>query len=69
LQSIAEFIKTLINNSLFAIASEQLIIAKDFYNITLTIYKNGLYIKREKVIITLIIINAFIIILFIKKTL
>jgi hypothetical protein len=69
LQSIAEFIKTLINNSLFAIASAQLIIAKDFYNITLTIYKNGLYIKREKVIITLIIINAFIIILFIKRTL
>lgn len=69
LQGIAESIETLIDDSLIATASAQLMIAKDSYTVTPTVYKKGLRIGGEGVAVTLVIFNALIIVLFIEEAL
>ncbi|KAE9379747.1 hypothetical protein N431DRAFT_500228 [Stipitochalara longipes BDJ] len=67
LQGIAESIEALIDDSLVATASAQLMIAKDSYTVHPTVYRNGLRIGEKRVVVTLVIINALIIALFLEE--
>jgi hypothetical protein len=69
LQGIAESIETLIDDSLLATASAQLMIAKDSYTVTPTVYRKGLRIGGKRDVVTLVIVNALIIVLFIEEAL
>ncbi|KAE8451715.1 hypothetical protein EG329_003172 [Mollisiaceae sp. DMI_Dod_QoI] len=69
LQGIAESIETLIDDSLLATASAQLMIANDYHTITPTVYRNGLRIGEKRVVVTLVIVNALIVVLFIEEAL
>ncbi|KUJ08795.1 uncharacterized protein LY89DRAFT_658493 [Mollisia scopiformis] len=69
LQGIAESIETLIDDSLLATASAQLMIAKDVYTVTPSVWRNGLWIGEKSVVIALVLVNAFIIALFIEEAL